>query len=52
MLQVICSWCKKPLGEKPGEGLSGVSHSICEPCAEIHFPDVYIQFMEAKSEMS
>lgn len=30
-MKVICAWCNKDIGEKPGEG---VSHGMCLPCAE------------------
>ncbi len=29
LMQIICGWCGKHLGTKPGEG---VSHGICEAC--------------------
>ena len=29
---VTCAWCNKPMGEKDGKGVSGVSHGICEAC--------------------
>lgn len=28
-MKIICSWCKKFLGHKPGEG---VTHGICDKC--------------------
>lgn len=31
----ICSWCRWPLGIKPGR--PGVTHGICAPCAGRHF---------------
>ena len=40
-LQVFCSWCSKYMGEKPGMGEDGASHSICPDCLERNFPDVY-----------
>jgi len=41
---VICAWCQKPMGEKPGEPLA-VSHSLCQPCYDGLFaphPDMQI----------
>ena len=29
---VVCAWCSKPVGSKPGHGVSGVSHTICPDC--------------------
>jgi len=37
---VICAWCGKGLGTKPGLGQSGVSHGICPECEQKHFPKV------------
>ena len=33
-MKVICAWCGKDMGEKNGEGVKGISHSICEECLE------------------
>jgi hypothetical protein len=30
-MNVICSWCQAPMGEKPG--LDGTSHGMCSGCA-------------------
>ena len=32
-IQVVCSWCGKHLGTKPGDAAMPVSHSICPECA-------------------
>jgi len=37
-MQVVCAWCGKPMGEKDGKGVEGVSHGICEECYKKHFP--------------
>lgn len=37
---VICAWCNKVLGTKPGLGNKGVSHGICPECAQEHFPQL------------
>ena len=37
MVQTIivkCAWCGKDIGAKDGEGVSGISHGICEECLE------------------
>ena len=31
-LKMVCAWCGKDMGEKDGEGIEGISHSICEEC--------------------
>jgi hypothetical protein len=30
----VCGWCSRLQGEKPGEGISGVSDGICPDCAD------------------
>ncbi|MFH2044785.1 MAG: hypothetical protein ABIK92_06540 [Pseudomonadota bacterium] len=32
--QIICAWCKKPMGEKQGNAEFPVSHGICPECAQ------------------
>ena len=32
-LTIVCSWCKKPMGTKPGQGVSGETSTICPDCA-------------------
>ena len=31
-MKIICAWCGKEIGEKDGEGVEGISHSMCEEC--------------------
>ena len=33
VIQIVCAWCKKPMGTKEGYGVTGISHSICPECA-------------------
>lgn len=33
VLKIICMVCHKPMGEKDGEGIEGVTSSICPKCA-------------------
>ena len=33
-MKIVCAWCEKDMGEKEGEGIEGISHSICEECAD------------------
>lgn len=42
IIQVACGWCGKSLGEKDGEGQSGVSHGICPTCSEKYFPETFL----------
>jgi hypothetical protein len=44
MIQVVCAWCQKLMGEKPGDG--GVSHGICEGC----FAKVSLEVAEERQE--
>jgi len=37
-LRIVCMYCRKVMGYKPGHGVSGDSHSICEECWEKEFP--------------
>jgi hypothetical protein len=32
MLKIICAWCGLDMGEKDGQGQTGVTHSICPEC--------------------
>lgn len=33
-LSIVCGWCRKPLGTKDGQGVSGETTGICADCAE------------------
>lgn len=33
-ITVVCAYCKKTIGTKDGEGVSGTSHGICSVCME------------------
>lgn len=37
-LIIVCAWCGKYLGEKDGDGQTGITHGICPECAEENFP--------------
>jgi len=32
MIEIICAWCGRHLGQKDGAGSSGVSHGVCPEC--------------------
>jgi len=32
LLKIVCAWCGKDMGEKEGQGIEGISHSICKDC--------------------
>lgn len=31
---VICAWCGKVMGKKPGLGQTGISHGMCDECLQ------------------
>ena len=33
-MKVICSWCKKDMGEKEPIGNNEISHGMCRDCRE------------------
>lgn len=39
VLKIVCMYCGREMGEKNGEGVSGVSHSICRGCWRVRYPD-------------
>ena len=41
IIEVVCSSCKTKLGEKDGNGMSGISHSICEKCIREKYKDEF-----------
>ena len=43
-MKIVCAWCGKEMGWKEGEGVNGVSHSICDECYEdLHgMPKYYV----------
>jgi len=35
LMKVVCAWCGKEMGYKPGNGIpKQETHGICKPCAE------------------
>lgn len=40
ILKVVCMYCETPMGEKDGEGVEGISASICRKCWKENFPDI------------
>ena len=32
-ITIVCAWCGRPMGTKPGHADLPVSHSICPDCA-------------------
>jgi ribosomal protein S27E len=38
-MRVVCAWCGKVLGEKPGPA-ADVSHGICEDCLDLELQDI------------
>ncbi len=39
ILHVVCAWCKKSMGTKDGQGVEGISHTICEDCKKKFYQD-------------
>lgn len=37
-LEIVCMYCGKDMGTKDGEGVEGVTTSICEKCWKERFP--------------
>ena len=37
MMTILCSWCKRTLGTKPGP--DGTTHTICPACYAAQFAD-------------
>ncbi len=33
IIRVVCAWCGADLGTINGQGQTGISHGICEECA-------------------
>ncbi len=33
IIKIECAWCGKGMGEKDGEGQTGISHGLCPECA-------------------
>ena len=32
-MKIVCAWCKKNMGSKPGKPENMITHSICPSCA-------------------
>ena len=47
-MAVICAWCGKEIGRKPGLGETGISHGICDECEQKCFPEDLGVGMERK----
>lgn len=39
-MKVVCSGCKKVMGEKAGPTNGPVSHSICRECWKVFYPEI------------
>ena len=37
IMNLVCAWCDRDLGEKDGKGETGTSHGICKECKETYF---------------
>ena len=44
VIYTFCAECKVYKGTKDGYGISGISHGLCEPCAEIQMKKIKKEF--------
>ena len=51
-MKIVCAWCHKYMGEKDGEGVEGVSHSICRECLVKLMTKVESKIREAGGQAS
>ena len=40
VMKIECMYCHKPMGEKPGYGVTGTTSSICRQCWAARWPDM------------
>lgn len=40
MLKIECVYCGKHMGYKDGEGVTGISHSVCDECFKIEMDKI------------
>jgi len=33
-IKIVCAWCGKSMGAKPGDAVLPVSHGICPECSD------------------
>jgi hypothetical protein len=43
VIVVLCAWCGKHLGTKDGQGVSGVSHGMCQDCARAFLEELELE---------
>jgi hypothetical protein len=43
MIKIVCSNCGKGMGEKDGQGQTGISHSICNDCIRTLYGDEFTE---------
>lgn len=48
ILTVVCGYCGKFIGTKPGYGVSGVTTGICKECDKIEEEKLVDQIAESK----
>ena len=48
VIKMVCAWCGKPMGEKEGGGVEGVSHGICKKCAAKEWKKLRDQYPDTK----
>ena len=40
IIKIICGTCKRDLGEKDGEGQTGISHGMCAECFKLALAEI------------
>lgn len=48
IITVICCICRKRLGTKDGEGVTGISHGYCDACLKMELEKINQIELEAK----
>lgn len=43
-LKIVCAWCGADLGEKDGQGVEGVTGSICQKCQKRTLASIGLRF--------
>lgn len=43
-LKIVCAWCGKSMGEKEGNGVTGITGCICKKCARKEYDKMGLRF--------
>ncbi|MBA7626771.1 hypothetical protein ES703_34227 [subsurface metagenome] len=50
--RIVCAWCGDDMGEKEGDGVEGVTSSICGKCLVKHFPGIRLSIRGGDARVS